>query len=337
MEKQAASQKTVLVTGGTGLVGAHLLQRLQTLGYRNIRAIHRPESRLPQLGTENRSVEWMECDLLDLAGLDAAMEGVQQVYHAAALISFDPRDFKEMRQVNVEGTANIVNLGLFHQIEKLVHVSSVAAIGRSKKRRIISEASKWERSNWNTTYGITKYQAEQEVWRGRAEGLKVAVVNPSIILGPGFWQTGPGRFFPLIDQGFSFFPQGVASLVHVEDVVEAMVRLMESEVEGERFILNAGSIPYRELFRLIATHLQRRPPHRKLPGMLQPVLWRLVWLQTRFTGERALITRETVAQSSRSIHYDNAKSIEQLGLQYQDIPTAIEALAAAYLRDKEHA
>ena len=186
--------KRILVTGATGFLGAYLLRQLVTQGHA-IRALRRANSPMHLVEDIADLVEWVEADILDIVALETAFEGVTHVYHCAAMVSFHPRDVDRMMKINVEGTANIVNLSLSFGVQKLVHVSSIAAVGRSKERPQLDESSKWTTSKLNTNYAISKYMGEQEVWRGHAEGLAVGIVNPAIILGSGFLATRLGPLF----------------------------------------------------------------------------------------------------------------------------------------------
>lgn len=320
----------VLVTGGTGMVGAYLLELLSQAGYRRIRAIYRPGT-LPYISKEtSQHIEWFECDLLDPLSLEEAMQDIAQVYHCAGLISFRKKDRKEMIQVNVEGTANLVNIALHQGVRKVLHVSSVAALGRTKPGQERNEKDHWERSPYNTFYGLSKYQGEQEAWRAQAEGLSLNVVNPSIILGAHDWDSGPGRFFPMIDDGFRFYPAGGTGLVDVRDVVRFMKLLMESDITGERFILNARTLSYQDFFQKIATALDVSAPSIRINTFFQQVAWRLAWTNEKLRGKPSLISRETAAQASHTYYYPAHKSKDTFDFKYRDVDQSIREMASAY-------
>ncbi|GJM36508.1 MAG: NAD-dependent epimerase [Saprospiraceae bacterium] len=324
-------KQNILVTGGTGFLGSYLLRYLVKEGYTNIRALCRPESSWELVTEIKDRVEWVTADLLDLADLQEAMIGIKRVYHCAAVVSFDPRDRLKMYRINQEGTANIVNLCLHYGIEKLVHVSSIAAIGRHEKEKVVTETTKWQRSNANTHYAITKYLAEQEVWRGMAEGLSVGIVNPSVIFGSGYWDHGPLKMFGLVDRGFPFYSKGQSGFVDVRDVAKAMIRLMESEIDNERFIINGENRSYRDILNTIAKGLHRKQPNRALPLWIQQLLWRLEWLRSKFSGKRPLFTRESVMLAGGSYEFKNEKSKNLLNMEYTPIDTTIAATAQQYL------
>lgn len=313
----------IFVTGGTGFVGSYLLRLLLARGYTRIRALRRPSSSLDLLGTAAEQIEWIEGDILNYEDIEAAFEGVDQVYHCAAKISFDSRDTRQMFKVNVEGTANVVNAALYRGIGKLVHVSSIAAIGRSREGGTLTERSKWERSRLNTNYAISKFQSEQEVWRGIAEGLNAAIINPSVILGSGRWDEGPQKFFGLAWKEFPFYGTGITGFVDVRDVVRFMVRLMESKISSERYILSAENLSYGEVMTLMASALDRRPPTIAIRPWIQQIAWRLNWLVARLTGRRPLITKETALNAGRQFFFDNSKSIRDFNFSYTPISETI--------------
>ena len=278
-------------------------------------------------------IEWVEADILDVPALEEAMKGIRQVYHCAALISFDPRDARKMRQINQTGTENVVNIALHSGVEKLVHVSSIAAIGRRKNGSIISEKTKWERSKFNSNYAISKHLAEQEVWRGMAEGLDVGIVNPSVIIGSGRWDEGPLKLFKLGWKNYPFFPKGASGFVDVRDVARFMIRLMESDISGERFILNSGNCSFKQIQFSIAEALDRKKPYLLVSPLVQQIAWRLEWLRARLSRNYApLITRETAEHSSRVYYYDNQKSIESFNFEYIPVEQTIAETSRQFIQ-----
>ena len=317
--------KTILVTGGTGLLGSYLLRYLVRDGHQNIRAIKRENSSMALVEDVKNKIEWIDCDILDVPLLEDVMRGVQQVYHCAGMVSYQGKDRKLMFQVNVEGTANIVNLGLDEGIEKLVHVSSIAALGRRKNLIETDEKTKWEKSERNSQYGISKYQGEQEVWRGIAEGLNAIVINPSIIMGSGFWDRGSAKFFRTISKGYPFYASGGSGFVDVRDVCRMMIEMMESEIVSQKFIANSENLSYKNAFDTIAKSIDRKPPSMPLNKFLGSLAWRVEWLRSRLTGGWAVITKETVANSFHTHIYSNQKSIDTFGFEYTPFEqTAIE-------------
>ncbi|MCB0571449.1 MAG: NAD-dependent epimerase/dehydratase family protein [Phaeodactylibacter sp.] len=321
----------ILVTGATGFVGAYLLQHLACEGYTNIRALRQPGSDMSLVETIATGIEWVEGDLLDLSTLEEAMQGIRRVFHCAAIVSFDPADRQRMLETNVEGTANVVNAALYRGIEKLVHVSSVAALGRIREGATLDENAKWQRSRFNTNYALSKFLGEQEVWRGIAEGLQAAIVNPAIILGSGYWDKGSARLFKLVAGNYPFYPGGTTSLVDVRDVARFMALLMDSDITGQRFILSAESWPYRKLLEAIAQELGARPPGIRATLLMSALTWRLAWLAGFLRRKPPLLTRETAMNSNLTFYYDNRKSIEAFGFHYTPIRQVVAETARQYL------
>ncbi|MDX1942159.1 MAG: NAD-dependent epimerase/dehydratase family protein [Saprospiraceae bacterium] len=315
--------KQILVTGSTGFLGSYLLRYLVHEGYIRIRALKRADSHMDLVADIKSQIEWIKCDMLDIIGLEDAMQGVQQVYHCAAVVAFDAREFERMRKVNVDGTANVINAALHAKVEKFVHVSSIAAIGRTKGSNIVNEATKWERNNFNSEYAISKYLSENEAWRGLAEGLNVAIVNPSVILGAGRWDDGPLKFFKLVWKNFPFYTKSTSGFVDVRDVARFMVHLMESDKTGERYILNAENLTYQAIMNEIATNLNKKRPRIEVTPFIQQLAWRADWLRSRLLGKKPFITREVARLAMRSFEYENKKSLSQFDFEYTPIRQTI--------------
>lgn len=255
----------VLVTGGTGFLGAYIIKHLVEKGY-TVRAIRR-SNKLPAFIPNEilDKVEWVEGDVLDIVSLEEAMERIDTVIHAAAMVSFSKKEQKLMYQVNVEGTANVVNIAMEKNIKRFVHISSIAAIGRKADGGHVNEATKWEESKVNTHYAKSKYRSELEVWRGISEGLNAVILNPSTILGYSDWNTGSSAIFKNVYNEFKWFTSGVNGFVDVEDVAAATVLLLESTISEERFIINGDHWPFRKLIdtwrRTLKRKNQQRKPH----------------------------------------------------------------------------
>lgn len=325
----------VLVTGGTGLLGSYLIRYLLHCGYRRVRAIKRADSKLDLLNGLEDQVEWVETDILDIVGVEEAMEGVEMVIHCAAMISFNPWEKDLMMSINRDGTANIVNAALYAGARKLVHVSSTSAVGRDKKTPWVDEETKWTTSPDNTTYGITKFQAEQEVWRGQAEGLKVAVVNPSVILGAGFWDSGPTQFFKMGWNEFPFYTEGENGFVDVRDVARFLILLMESDIVGERFILNGENLSFRKMQETIAKAMGRKAPRFKLHPFWARWGARIEWLRYRLSGKSPLITRENAKMTNLVYHYRNDKSLGAFDFEYTPLERTIRETSALFIQALE--
>ena len=323
----------VLITGGTGFVGSYLLRLLVREGWR-VRALRRSASPMHLVQEVADQVEWAEADVTDVGALEDAFEGVTHVCHCAAMVSFHPRDRRRMMQVNVEGTANVVNLALDFGVKKLVHVSSIAALGRTKERPELDEHSKWAASKRNTQYAISKYMSEQEAWRGHFEGLPTAIVNPAIVLGSGFWDTGSARFFRQVDAGLPFWPTGCSGFVDVRDVARFMLLLLEGDTVGERFILNAQNMAYRDFFSMMAHDLGKKPPSIRVAPWLGEVAWRVEWMKEKLLGMAPIVTKESARSSVSQFRYANQKSLTVPGFAYRPVEETVRETAAQFLTSK---
>ncbi len=321
----------ILITGATGFLGSYLLRELLSAGYNNIKALRRTNSRMDLVSDVKNQIQWVEGDIRDIDFLAEAMSGIETVFHAAALVSFLPKDKKRLYQINTEGTANIVNAALSCDVKELMYVSSVAALGRSKEDQPITEETNWDESPNNTTYAHSKYLAELEVWRGQEEGLQVAVINPSIILGLGRKGEGTMGFFEQIKKGMPYYPAGTTGFVDVLDTARFMRMLYESNHRGERFILSAENLPFGKFFEMIAQAMGTPPPKRKVTPLLKELAWRLEWLRSKILRQDPFITRETVNTAMSTWRYDNSKSLSYFpNFSYTPIQKTIERIVAIY-------
>ncbi|HRN72751.1 MAG TPA: NAD-dependent epimerase/dehydratase family protein [Ginsengibacter sp.] len=297
----------IFITGASGLVGKELLHRLLDEGYRVRALVH---NKLVDYTHPN--LEFIEGDVLDVVLLEEAMRGITHVFHSAAIVSYDPSDKYRMLKINVEGTANVVNVCIDSGVQKLVHVSSVAAIGRDHKGETVNEEIQWTEEANKSNYSKSKYLSEMEVWRGIGEGLDAVIVNPSIIFGGDDWSKGSLAIFKSAYNEFSWYSEGVAGFVDVRDVVSAMIQLMYSPIAAERFILNSECLSFREVFTEIANCFGKRPPHRKVTPFLAAIVWRYEKLKGMITGRKPLLTRETAMSSLGKVYYDNSKVLKAL-------------------------
>ncbi|MFB6455940.1 NAD-dependent epimerase/dehydratase family protein [Chitinophaga sp. Hz27] len=320
----------ILVTGGTGLLGGHLIRSLVEAG-KPIRALYRkePPARLQDI---QHKIEWVKADILDVCALEDVMVGIEQVYHCAGVVSFVPGN-NDLRKVNVEGTANVVNMALDAGVKKLVHVSSVAALGRAKVgENVINEESEWQNSKNNSKYSVSKFDGEMEVWRGIAEGLPAVIVNPSIILGTGHWDEGSSALFKNVYKEFPYYTGGVNGFVDVRDVVKAMMLLMDSPITEERFVLNAENWSYKQLFTTMAEAMNRKPPVKEATPFMTGVVWRVEKLKHMFGGKSPLITKETAHTAQLKVYYANDKILESLpGFSFRPLATTIAETGKAYV------
>jgi dihydroflavonol-4-reductase len=321
----------ILLTGGTGFLGAYILKNLVEKGIA-VRALRR-SAKVPFFipASVLDKIEWVEGDVLDVVSLDEAMKGVDAVIHSAAIVSFSKQNRKEMYAVNVDGTANVVNTALENGVRRLVHVSSVAALGRTTKSATVTEDKQWEENPNNTHYAISKHSAEMQAWRGFAEGLEGVILNPSTILGYGDWHQSSCAIFRNVYRGMPWYTNGVNGFVGVEDVAEAAVRLLQSDIHAERFIVNADNISFRQLLTMIAEGFGKRPPHREAARWMGNLAWRLEALKSMFTGSKPLLTKETAKVSHSRTSFNNEKLLTALpDFHYNPLPTIIQKACAQY-------
>jgi nucleoside-diphosphate-sugar epimerase len=318
--KKNTTQKKILVTGGAGLVGNELIKQLLATGEK-VRAIYHSTP----LSLSHPNLQIVQCDILDVVCLNETMRGITHVYHSAALVSYDPKDKQKLLKINIEGTANVVNACIDAGVKKLVHVSSVAALGRIRKNEMVTEKMNWTEETSNSIYGKSKYFGEMEVWRGIGEGLNAAIVNPSLILGGNNWENGSSAIFKNAFNEFKWYTEGVSGFVDVRDVARAMILLMNSEITAERFILNGENLPYREIFSSIAKCFGKKPPYKKVTPLIAELMWRLEEIKTKLTGKKHLLTKETVRTALAKVYFDNRKILNALpGFQFTKIKDTIE-------------
>lgn len=321
----------ILITGATGFLGAELAQQLTSQGLR-VRALKRESGNIPGLLNGNPNIEWFTADVNDLATLDDAFEGITQLYHCAAVVSFDPKDKAKMIHVNIGGTSNVVNLCVEHGV-RLLHVSSVAALGEPKKDQEITEDDYWEYSPHVHTYAISKYEGEMEVWRGIAEGLEAVIVNPSVIIGANAGYLGSGALFKLVQEGLSFYTKGSTGLVDVRDVAKCMIQLMNSSLEGERYTISAANLSYQELFSSIAQGFGMKAPSREARPWMLGVAWRAARFATFFTGRSFGLTSDTVRSSTSYSYYSNNKIKNTIGINFKPLDQSIREVCAALIKN----
>ena len=276
-------------------------------------------------------VEWVEGDILDVVSLEDAMEGVDVVIHAAAVVSFSRRMKEQMYRVNVEGTANVVNIALEKKVRRLVHISSVAALGRSAQGGHVNEEKKWEETKVNTHYARSKYQAELQVWRGIGEGLEAVILNPSTVIGYGDWHGSSCRIFKTIYDGFGWYTTGANGFVDVEDVARATLLLMESDISEQRFIVNGDTWGFRQLQDAIADGFGKKRPARKATPFLLGIAWRIEWFKSLFTRQKPLLTRESAKVAVSKTWFDNDKILKTLpGFSFTPLQNSVQKACEKY-------
>ncbi|MFT3903039.1 MAG: NAD-dependent epimerase/dehydratase family protein [Niabella sp.] len=329
------AQKKILITGGTGFLGAYIIAQLLAEG-NTVKAIRRAGAVWPRFmpPAMESQVDWVEGDVLDVLFLQDAMQDVDTVVHSAALVSYAPKDRRRMYSVNIEGTANVVNAAIEAGVKRMVHVSSVAAIGKKKGVKLKDEDGEWESGGANSHYAITKYHAEMEVWRGFAEGLEGVIVNPATILGYGDWEKGSCAIFKKVYDGLKYYTRGVNAFTDVEDVAKAVVALMNSNITEERFIVCNDNWPFRKLLDTIADGFGKPRPEKEASAFMANVAWRLEAIKSALKGQAPVITKESAGISQNESYFDNQKLLKALpDFHYRPLEETIKSACGKYLQD----
>ncbi|MEW7289889.1 SDR family oxidoreductase [Aquimarina sp. 2304DJ70-9] len=333
----------ILVTGATGLVGTHLLVKL-TQEKQAIRALYRSESKkehakkmfsyyLPEKENLFETIEWVKTTINDVPELSEAFKGVTHVYHCAAKISFNPSHYKKLRKVNIEGTANIVNLCLIHKVKKLCHVSSIATLEEDPSVSYIDETAEWNPETQKSVYAITKYGAEMEVWRGSQEGLTTVIVNPGIIIGPGFYGGGSGFLFKRIYAGMKYYTTGATGYIAIDDVINIMHQLMIGNYSNERYILVSENLSYKEAFDMIATALKKPIPTKKASSFLLKFAYHIQRISHYIFRTKRSIFKSSIRSALSTSYYKNDKIKNELKYEFTKVDGAIKKTATAFLNE----
>jgi len=331
----------IFVTGGTGLVGSHILLKLAKIG-ENFKALKRSKSSLGicksvfsfyNSDSLFDKIDWVEGDVNDIPSLTQGMQGCERLIHCAAIVSFYPSDADLLKKVNIEGTANVMNVALVSGVKKVGFVSSIAALGRNSTLGMVDEECQFKITKLDSNYALSKYYAEQEVWRASNEGLDVVIVNPSVILGPGEWTKGSSQIFQKIHKGLKFYTLGSTGYVDVNDVAESVLQLLFSEIKNERFIVNSANLKYRDCFDRIAVALKKPKATIKVTPLLKEIAWRVEAVRAFFTSQKPLLTRETANSAMTSSTFNTSKIEKTINFQFTDIDATIKKYADWFIAD----
>jgi len=321
----------VLVTGATGLVGSYLSKLLITKGEK-VRAIKRATSDVSLLGEFASQIEWVEGDVLDITSLETAMNGVKKLYHCAAVISLMPSERDHMMKVNIEGVANVMNTALNSGVHKVVHVSSIAALGVAPPGKVMDENYADPNISKSFSYHRSKHYGEREVWRASNEGLNVVIANPSTVLGAGWWDDEPNSLFREIYNGLKFYTTATMGFVDVRDVAECLYRLMEGDISGERFIVSAENLSFRDLIWMMADEMKVKRPPLQAGRLLLSIAWRTEILKSFFSSKRLLITRESARLANIDFVLSNEKIKRALNYSFKPVKETVAETAQVFLK-----
>ena len=328
----------ILVTGGTGLVGSHLLLYLSRKGH-HIRALYRQKNNIEKTrnlfeqysGETNQlfnQIEWVFADITDISTLEPVFMNITQVYHVAAQVSFNPKDKASLMLINHSGTANMVNLALEHKIDKFLYVSSIATLGLYDNP--ITEQTHWNWKEPHSDYAISKFLGEMEVWRAGQEGLPAVIVNPSVILGAHFWEKGTGQVIEKLGKGLKFYPTGSNGFVDVWDVVKAMADLMQSSIANESYIVSAYDITYKEFFETMARTLHKKPPQYAMSKIWANLLWLGSKFQSFWSSKNQGLSKNLIDTLFQEHHYTSDKLVSALDFHFIPFQAAINNIVLQY-------
>ena len=332
----------ILVTGGTGFIGSHLLlflarkQKMVRAIYKNEQSITKTKALFQLYSADSdalfKYVEWIKADITDIYALENAFNGISYIYHTAAIVSFDPKMHQKMHQVNVEGTSNILTLAVQYKVKKMIHLSSIAALGSYDDP--ITEKTHWNWKENNSEYAVTKYLSEMEVWRATQEGLNAVILNPSVVLGAGFWQEGTGSIFSRLDKGMKYYTPGATGFVDVWDVVKTMCDIMESDIRTESFIVNAYNLSYKDVLQGIAGKMKKNPPKRELPKLIIEILWRLDALRCLVFRKPRLLSKSMSKTLYNKHTYSSKKLQDAININFIPFEASIANIVAQYLKSQ---
>lgn len=310
----------ILITGASGLLGSQISLDLLKKGEKLKLFYHSSNSKEKLIKYFNHfqlsetiitsQIIWFQGDTRSLHDVEEAMLDCDKVIHCAALVSFSKRKFNLLFQINREGTANCVNIALKLGIKRFIYISSTAAIGSDSEK---NETIKRETNHWNgnekvSSYSLSKYSAEKEVWRGIEEGLNAVILNPSVIFGAGYWNDSSLKILRTIKGGLKYYTSGANAFVDARDISEITTRMLDSDIEGERFLLTGTNIAFKDLFFIIADRLKVKRPSVLAGPFLTGLAWRMDSLRCFITRKEPTITKESAA-SSQSIQIYSSEKI----------------------------
>lgn len=330
----------VLVTGATGLLGTHVVCELLSNRHEVLAAFRTEKSKEKLAGVLRfyfpdswksmfERIKWIQLDILDLDEVEDAVKQCSEVIHCAALVSFHRRDFQKMIAINRTGTANIVNACLDFGVQKLIHISSTAAIGSERlpanSSGMEDETNKWSPNENVSGYAISKYSAEKEVWRGIEEGLNAAIVNPSLLVGAGDWNESSLKMLRTASEGFAYYTEGANAFVDARDVATVVRLLLESDVSAQRFLVTGQNATFKDFFTEVAQLTNAKPPRKKAGAFSTSLAWMFSGIASSFTGKRPSITKETATSAHKVTRYSTDKVLSRFPrFGFRTIPEMVE-------------
>ncbi|HZV70429.1 MAG TPA: NAD-dependent epimerase/dehydratase family protein [Saprospiraceae bacterium] len=318
----------ILVTGGSGLLGSYLLRWFRHHGYTQLMGTFHKEDKIPE--DLKDGITWRSLILPDIPNAFEIVRDQDWVIHTAGLVSYNHEERFRLLDINKTGTEIIVNACLAHNVDHLIYIGSIAALGKERNYTTLNESNEWVQNDFSTPYGLSKYLAELEVWRGAGEGLNVSVILPSIILGTGDWQSSSLQLFDRVAHKMPWYPGGQTGYVDVRDVADFVGHLLEHKNVGERWLVNGVNMSYKEIYLLIADKLGLKRKYMEAPEWLSKIFL----LATNITKGRFSVP-DLLHQVYGTFSYDAAKSLTVDGFHYRTIEKTIEEVVEVYLGKEE--
>ena len=323
-------RQKIFITGATGLVGSFLCKKFLQQGYQ-VLALYRSTSKLVE--TFRNQVQWYQGDLLNRKSLRTPISQADFVIHAAAMVSYTPESATQMRQVNIQGTENMLDLSIAYGCKKFCFIGSIAGLGKPQNGQVIDETIDSERADKSTLYAFTKFESEKRVWTASRKGLDMLVVNPSVILGVGSWSQSSLRLIDYVGRKGWFYPTGILNLVDVRDLADIVYQLIESPLKNERYIVSAAYMTYKDFFQKVANRFMVRPPSFRLSSLTAEMLWWFASLRSRLAGSPPLVTRETIRAASSQFRYNSDKIRNTLNINFREVEETLDWVCTAFLAD----
>ena len=334
-----------LVTGATGIIGSHvvfsLLQNNEfVIAGKQKQSDILKVKKLFSYYTKNYQelfdkIKWVEIDLLDIYSIEAALENVNSVYHCAGMVSFNKKDRASLYQINEIGTTNIVNACLSKNINSLCYVSSISAINNLDYKLPLNEDVFWKKSGKESDYSISKYNAEREVWRGIEEGLSAVIVNPGIVLSPGFWNQSSSVLFSTCFKGNKFYTNGSSAYIGALDLSAIMLELVSAKKFGSRYIIIENNYSYHFILSEIQKQFNKTPPSIKISKWLMRLGRLASQVASNFTKNHPIISSSMINSAFNTQTFSNQKILALTKRQIMPINQVINEICKIYLSENQ--
>lgn len=321
----SSTMKTALVTGATGFVGHHLVSRLVSRGYKVKVLVRNPLNTHFSPEIDGQLIK-LKGDITKFSDVLSSIESCDVVYHLAGHIAYKKEDYQLMEQVNVKGTQHVVDACVTHNTPKLIHMSSVVAVGSSFDKTVLNEDANYNMSPYHLGYFETKRDAEKKVIEGVVgQKLNASIINPSTIYGAGDATKGSRKTQLKVAQGkFPFYSGGGVNVVHIDDVIEALLKAEEVGLPGRRYIIAGENITIKQLFHKIAAAANVKQPTIYLPfGLIRSMGFLSQYLEPR--GIKLPVNSETAMTSTMYHWYSSQRAQQELGISFKSADLAIGA------------